>query len=755
MPSISYYCRKARDLPPQVVIKKVRNKLSKWIKNRSARSRDLSRPSFLLDLLVAPSLAHQLGGEDVPELGEESAGNLVLLCNHYLEHRFDLLGSGWVQVRRGMSCRGLEGHRYEATCPSQPECDYLDTENFKEIKRIRSLIPDSYQPIDWHLDFKSGYRWEPKTWYRDVPYGHLLGVDIKVPWELARMQHLPQLALAFGCARRKLGVHGVRNPKTYVDEFRNQVLDFIAANPPRYGVNWVCTMDVAIRMANWLVAYDLFRASGTKFDEEFETIFIRSVYEHGHHIINNLEWNEGVRGNHYLADIAGLLFVSAHLTRTDEIDVWLAFSVQQLINEVQFQFTSDGANFEASTSYHRLSAEMVVYSTALILGLPEEKKKALIEYDCKFHKVKPAIAPASMHFDLCGDSASIFPKWYFERIEKMAEFTLHITKPDGKIPQIGDNDSGRFLKLWPVYNILTVAEAKLRYANLATYTNLPDDAKHLDEQHLDHRHLVAAINGIFHREDFALFAGNARVECKLISKLAKTKIASYSSRLGNYDANSMQCSVQSLVNSGLGIPPAEQCKVTEIVIPDDVLDGTMLQHAYPNFGLYLFRTPRFYLSVRCGSVGLNGLGGHAHNDQLSIELSVDSEDWIADPGTYIYTPLADARNRYRSASAHFVPRIGDAEPGKLDLHLFSLGGSPSGHCLYFGESGFVGVHYGYGMALHRKVEFKGNRVVITDWADVPDIFESGHSVLTRNIIPRCSVPFSPGYGIVYSNKLHE
>ena len=27
------------------------------------------------------------------------------------------------------------------------------------------------------------------------------GVDVKVPWELARMQHLPHLALAFGLSQ--------------------------------------------------------------------------------------------------------------------------------------------------------------------------------------------------------------------------------------------------------------------------------------------------------------------------------------------------------------------------------------------------------------------------------------------------------------------------------------------------------------------------------------------------------------------------
>jgi hypothetical protein len=95
------------------------------------------------------------------------------------------------------------------------------------------------------------------------------------------------------------------------------------------------------------------------------------------HIVNHLEWNEKNRGNHYLSNIASLLFVAAYLPCTPETDAWLAFAVQELVNEVEYQFTPDGANFEASTSYHRLSTEMVIYATALLLGLPEAKQAVL------------------------------------------------------------------------------------------------------------------------------------------------------------------------------------------------------------------------------------------------------------------------------------------------------------------------------------------------------------------------------------------
>src|SRR5690606_13169242 len=128
----------------------------------------------------------------------------------------------------------------------------INQKNRTEKERIRALISKEYKPMDWHIAFKSGYRRNEEDLSQEIRYGDVLGADVKVPWELARMQHLS--ALGWGYA--------IKKDSLFVTEFQNQILDFIAANPPRYGVNWVCTMDVGIRIANWLFAYDLFKAYG-------------------------------------------------------------------------------------------------------------------------------------------------------------------------------------------------------------------------------------------------------------------------------------------------------------------------------------------------------------------------------------------------------------------------------------------------------------------------------------------------------------
>ncbi len=686
---------------------------------------------------------------------------IAALADQYLSHRFDLLGSGWVQVRHGMRCRGLEGCRYEMGSPVSVDKAGrwleapINSANLAEAQTIWRLVDAGYSPIDWHLDFKSGYRWSEETWYLNIPKIHKPGVDIKVPWELARMQHLPQLAFAFAAA--KDGRANFKPPMTYLREFRNQVLDFIATNPPRFGVNWRCTMEVGLRVANWLVAYDLYRAHDAEFDSEFVAYFSRSIYEHGLHILGNLEWDPERRRNHYLADVVGLLFAAAYLPGTAETDAWLAFATQELLREVENQFNPDGSNFEASTSYHRLCAEMVTYATALILGLPPEKLLSLKQYDHRLHKVHPRLKPAPLEFYSLPKSEQLtpFPSWYIERLGKMAEFTMHITKPNRCIPQIGDNDNGRFLKLDSVYRQMTVAEAKARYGNLEGYDDLPDDAIYWDEDHLDHRSLVAAINGLFARNDLATFAGDACLETDLVRGLAGNvcfrsdlnvrPMAAAQVRIGKKEGWLQ-------LSRNLDADPEKQQQVLEIPTPGAKLRKGLKLYAYPDFGLYLYMSERLYLMIRCGPIGQKGVGGHAHNDQLSIELNVDGEDWIVDPGTYLYTPFPKLRNECRSARSHSAPWVEGKEPGNLDLGLFKLGDEAKAECLYFGPDGFIGKHRGYKNEVVRLIAIREDKIVVQDSFSKTHQIQSGITVVAGN---KCDFKvdrkvFFPGYGIKMS-----
>ncbi len=721
---IQRFFQRLTSAPPHQLIKRILQKF--WAKLKIYRRRILDRrqPSFTIETgQPLNRLLHRFP----PHVLEDDWNWLGEVAQHYLAHRFDLLGSGWVRVFHGMNSRGVEGCHFEpepaitADKAGRWLRGRINPANLAEAQRIWNLIDAEYCPIDWHLDFKSGFRWREDTWYKEIQFGHLLGVDVKVPWELARMQHLPQLAWAYALAKQ--GNQSFCPPEHYLAEFRNQVLDFIATNPPRWGVNWSCAMDVAIRAVNWLTAYDLLKNCGAQFDPQFERVFSRSICEHGKHIVDNLESSLRFRGNHYLSDIVGLLFISTALPCDRQTNRWLIFGVQELIKEVQLQFHEDGSNFEASTSYHRLSAELVVYATALALGLSEKKKKAL--RSCKYCLLDAESKQAFIQF----------PNWYFLRLERMAEFTMHITKSDGHIPQFGDNDNGRLLKLLPVYQKMFVSQAKACYLNLTEYTELSDDEIYWMEDGLDHRHLVAAINGLFARADFEAFAGSSSArESQIIAALSQNIKITSCQRAGKKNA---ACQIQIGSPSALNQNKKDFIETRFTACGDDLRHGLELI-AYPNFGFYLFRSTRLYLAVRCGSVGQNGNGGHAHNDQLAIELVIDGKPLITDPGTYHYTALPVQRNLYRSARVHFVPHIQNKEPGDLTLGEFMIGGDPCAAVIYFGLHGFLGRHEGYRNPVYRQILIEDDGVVVKDFAPGEKI--------SQTICEK--VALSPAYGVI-------
>jgi Heparinase II/III-like protein/Heparinase II/III N-terminus len=253
--------------------------------------------------------------------------------------------------------------------------------------------------IDWSLDFKSGRRW---------PLQHNLLIevfffddsDIKVPWELSRCQHLPLLAAAFKLSGQRC----------YLDELGAQLDGWIAANPVEMGPNWICTMDVAIRAANWVAALAICAegASGQAWSERVA----ESLLLHGRFIRGHLE-TAGARTNHYLSDVAGLIVVAALFSHGEEGAAWGRWAVDELIAEMEHQVREDGCGHEASIPYHRLVSELFLCGTQ---------------------------AGESLH-------PGVYPAWYRERLDKMLDFVSAYTRPDGLAPQIGDNDDGRFLPL--------------------------------------------------------------------------------------------------------------------------------------------------------------------------------------------------------------------------------------------------------------------------------------------------------------------
>lgn len=528
------------------------------------------------------------------------------LCRMYLNHRFDLLGSGWARVDYKNNSKGLENYRYELPeiVPDR-QGDFLSTlinrKNLKSSLKIWSYLDEEYVPIDWQKDFISGYRWDNDRWYRPQMTADDMGGDIKVPWELSRMQHLPRLAVLchlFPEYQSKCKA-----------EFRNQLLDFMATNPVRYGVNYVCTMDVGIRTANIALAYSLFRGMGIIFDEEFDVVLCDFMFEQCNHIRNNLEKSKFLTSNHYFADIAGLLWGSAVLPKGRRRERWLYFAAAEINKEIIKQFHEEGSNGEGSTAYHRLTSEMALYSLALMKYL--NRKGEHITIDSKASAI----------------------------IKKSGDFVNAIQRPDMMFTQIGDNDSGLFFRLSITGELLTAGEAKQKYYNLANYVPEDINEKYLDENMNDARTFLSSVYGMYGEEALHYAETEYPFEASLIFQLAGEKAAIPHEKnrdicVHQNDKKMQYYSEYEIASYGL-----------------DLLEN-IVRLDYPQFGIYVFRGENIYLCVNASDNGQRGNAGHAHNDKLSFELFIGGQCIFEDCGTYVYTSIPERRNEFRSINKH-------------------------------------------------------------------------------------------------------
>jgi hypothetical protein len=254
--------------------------------------------------------------------------------------------------------------------------------------------------IRWDIDFKTGARWEPR-YFRDIPtLNAVRPSDIKVPWELSRLQWLMPLGQAYlltGEARFAAGARGVLE-------------QWLAANPCGQSVNWALAMEPAMRIFTWVWLFRVFAGSTAWSDPVFRESFLCSLYQHAQFVARNIE-RADLNGNHFTADCAALAVAGAFFPGS-EAQRWLRGAHADLEREIAVQILPDGVDFEASSAYHRFVAELLLL--------------------------------AAVHFEHGRLPVSAR---YRERLAAAAGFCAAYTRCDGSAPLWGDADDARALPL--------------------------------------------------------------------------------------------------------------------------------------------------------------------------------------------------------------------------------------------------------------------------------------------------------------------
>ena len=143
-PLLKYYLKRALTLPPHQTAKKAARFASELVRQRIAASRERNAPTYC-HVDEGRPLARRIAitADDVPD---DLAAALPRIAERYLTHEFDLLGSGWIEVRYGADCPGLEQHKYPAGPRITPDARgrWLsdDRQSIQSGKGCEGLAPD-------------------------------------------------------------------------------------------------------------------------------------------------------------------------------------------------------------------------------------------------------------------------------------------------------------------------------------------------------------------------------------------------------------------------------------------------------------------------------------------------------------------------------------------------------------------------------------------------------------------------------------
>ena len=287
-------------------------------------------------------------------------------------------------------------------------------------------------PVDWHLD-PVHHRRAPLAHWSRVPYldAETVG-DHKVIWELNRHQFLVTLAQAWAMTGDR------RHPAL----FATLVEGWLDANPPKRGINWASSLELAFRAIAWTWALHLF---GSEIPAPLRERMARSLDLHGRHIERHLStWFSP--NTHLTGEALGLLSLGTAWPGFRRADRWRRTGWRILCEQLPRQVRPDGTYFEQSSWYQGYTVDFYLHA----LRLAESAGLAVL----------PGMR---------------------EQVSAAVLVLAALTRPDGTVPLIGDDDGGRLLPLGPrpptgFGDTLAHAETLLDISGLTLGVRVPPEA---------------------------------------------------------------------------------------------------------------------------------------------------------------------------------------------------------------------------------------------------------------------------------------
>jgi hypothetical protein len=278
----------------------------------------------------------------------------------------------------------------------------------------------------WRLDPITGKSWPADRYCFDIAFRHeqALG-DIKYVAELNRLQFLqPIAALAAANHDDALARYCAQEIESWID-----------ANPPFRGVNWLSGIELALRVASFLVVAGFIGDSA--FTPEQRRKLRATLNAHGFWL-RRYPSRFSSANNHLIAEAAALFLLGSLAPDLPNSAEYKSYGASVLTAEAHKQIHDDGVGAEQSPTYTAFTLEWCLL--------------------CLY----------------AGDETGCpFPETFRKRLALAAEHLCWITDDGGAQPRIGDDDEGRVifsqmsLETHYVTSVLGCISASLKRPDLA------------------------------------------------------------------------------------------------------------------------------------------------------------------------------------------------------------------------------------------------------------------------------------------------
>jgi hypothetical protein len=194
--------------------------------------------------------------------------------------------------------------------------------------------------------------------------------DVKLVWEPARMGWIFPLSRAYTLS----------GDERYAAAFWGYLEQFLEANPPYLGLNWVSAQEAALRVLAMTLGWQVFADSAHSTPKR-AALLARAIGFHADRIPPTLVYALAQNNNHLLSEAAGLYTAGLALPEHPSAGRWRKTGWDQFHQGLRLQIAADGAYVQHSSNYHRLMLQLALWMRMLGLlrgePFPEVSRRRL------------------------------------------------------------------------------------------------------------------------------------------------------------------------------------------------------------------------------------------------------------------------------------------------------------------------------------------------------------------------------------------